>query len=195
MGLDSVELLIENEIFFNIRILNHEAEKIYTIQNFVDVIAQHLKVESEGMYLQEKVFSIFRVTLRQVKNIKTEIKLKDKISVYLNPDEPAFYLNFTNELKLQTPRLTYDNKCDLNIIEKLKKLMNWKPNYDWRKLSVEDFINAICIKNYKLLINSKNIKSKYEIYVGVAGITADKTGVDYFEIAPEKSFTYDLGVD
>ena len=75
------------------------------------------------------------------------------------------------------------------------QMIAWKSNYDWNSISVERFIDAVCAANYKSLVNQDAISSKYEIYIAVMGITAEKIGIDYFEILPEKSFTSDLGVD
>jgi acyl carrier protein len=43
MGLDSVELVMEVEKTFNIRIPDAEAEKIYTVGDFYEVVWRHLK--------------------------------------------------------------------------------------------------------------------------------------------------------
>ncbi|MEV4885304.1 hypothetical protein MRBLMN1_003840 [Chitinophaga ginsengisegetis] len=49
--------------------------------------------------------------------------------------------------------------------------------------------------NFQTLIDKNNIKSKYEVYVIIMGITVAQTGVDYYDITPDKSFTSDLGID
>jgi hypothetical protein len=67
--------------------------------------------------------------------------------------------------------------------------------YDWLSINGEQFVAAICAKNCDELINREHIKSTYEIYIAVTSITVNKIGVDYYEIAPEKSFTTDLGID
>lgn len=62
-------------------------------------------------------------------------------------------------------------------------------------ITMEDLVTAICIENYLSLIDRKNIKSRYEVYVAVGGITLNQAGVSPFELAPDKSFTNDLGLD
>jgi hypothetical protein len=81
------------------------------------------------------------------------------------------------------------------LSDKIKTLLSWAPNYDWMTITIAQFTDAICASNYLTLVDKKNIKSKYEIYIVVVGITVDKTGVEYYEIGPDKSFTNDLGVD
>lgn len=64
---------------------------------------------------------------------------------------------------------------------------------DWE--AIDQFKTVQCAANYQTLIDKNNIKSKYEVYVIIMGITAAKTGVDYYEITPDKSFTSDFGID
>jgi len=192
MGLDSVELLMETENFFKISISNEQAGKVYTVQNLVDVIAECLKIVSHEKGLQKEIFLRFANTLREVKNIQSEIQLSDKISNYLQVEEFTFFKEIADKIKLGIP---CPSKSGTDMLNKFKKLIHWAPNYDWEQLTVEDFVNAICAKNYILLIQPGNIKTQYEIYIAVQGITAEKLGIDYFEIAPDKSFTNDLGID
>ena len=67
--------------------------------------------------------------------------------------------------------------------------------YNWSSITFDQFVTAICANNYEELIDKKQIKELYEIYIIVIAITVDKIGVDYYEITPDKSFTTDLGVD
>lgn len=192
MGLDSVELLVEIENYFNLEISDEQAKKILTVQNMVDVIAEHLSINSNDKQLQKDVFLIFSNKINERKGT-TKIELGDKISAYLQPEEPISFIDFSNTIKLETPRISNDNKN--NILNKLRNFITWKPNYDWRKLTIENFIDSICIKNYDKLIEPEFIKSKYEIYICVAGITVEKIGVDCLEIRLEKSFCDDFGID
>lgn len=62
-------------------------------------------------------------------------------------------------------------------------------------ITAGQFVDVICAHHFRALTSAANIKSKYEIYIIVMGITADKTGVDYYDILPNKSFTGDFGID
>ncbi|GEM_PF-444858 len=195
MGLDGIELLAENEKFFNIRIPDAQAENISTIQNLVDTISEHLEIRSEDKELQQVIFIAFRNAIVKRKEIATEIQLKDRISDYLLLGEPGFKLVVSDDLCLETPEITDYSKSKSSLLAKILRPILWTPKYNWNELTVEDYIDAVCAKNYKLLIKVEKIKSQYEIYVAVAGIVVDVIGVDYFEIAPNKSFTEDYGVD
>ena len=47
MGLDSVELIMSVEDKFGIRIEDSEAEKIYTVQEFADIVFSKIMLQSK----------------------------------------------------------------------------------------------------------------------------------------------------
>ena len=195
MGLDSVELIMKVEKYFEIRIPDVEAEKIYTIQHMVEAIARQLNIESEDMQLRDKIFSNVSSCLRIITKTDKKLLLTDKIANYLSAGDKEKWNEFENLLKLEIPRPDSYNPYINKLSDKLRKLISWTPNYNWQEVSLEHFVDAVCAANYQILLNANSIKSKYEIYIGVISITVDKIGVDYFEISPEKSFTSDLGID
>ena len=121
--------------------------------------------------------------------------MSDLISNYLSPVNKDNWKTFQNLLGLEVPKPTVVNTASNKFSDKLKKLINWTPMYDWNTITIEQFTNAVCANNYLTLLNQNNITCKHEIYIGVMGITVDKIGVEYYEILPEKSFTSDLGID
>lgn len=52
MGLDSVELLISFENYFNIQVPDKEAEEIRTVQEMVDCVGSHLAITKYGEELK-----------------------------------------------------------------------------------------------------------------------------------------------
>ena len=121
--------------------------------------------------------------------------MTENISKYIAEYDKEFWKSLKIELQLDVPKPDMIKKGSTKLFGKIKSLVSWTPIYDWSAITIDSFITAICANNYEKLINKKNIKSKYEIYVAVMRITVDKIGVSYYEIAPEKSFTSDLGVD
>lgn len=192
MGLDSVELVLEIEKFFEIQIPDQEAEKINTVQDFTDIVAKRLNITSYCKELQYKIHLKLteELAVRGAKGDK--ITLTDKISDNLQVGN-ILYLNWKNDQLLESPKAVANS--DKSILSTLKKQIGWLPKYDWGTISIEGFVDAICANNYKKLINPKEINSFYEVYISIVGITAHKIGVDIFEISPEKSFTKDLGID
>ncbi|MDR0792382.1 MAG: hypothetical protein LBE82_03670 [Chitinophagaceae bacterium] len=195
MGLDSVELLMEVEKYFNVQIPDAEAEKAYTVKDLVDTVARHLSIESNGTPLRDTIFLNVASCIQIVAKTNNEIRLTDKVSNYLSNDDKTNWVEFERLIKLVVPKPDNYNPYGNKLSDKFKKLINWTPDYDWQTVSLEQFVDAICANNFRTLLSPDKIKNKHEIYVGVMGITVDKIGVDYYEISPDKSFTNDLGVD
>ncbi|WP_436486566.1 hypothetical protein [Chitinophaga sp. ARDCPP14] len=177
MGLDSIDLLVEIENYFGIQIPDIEAAEIFTVQNMVDVAAKHLHVADHAMDLKAQVF---QQVADSISSTNHEIKLTDKISTYLSPGDQKSWSALKNHLRLEVPQ---------------PDIFARAPKYDWTTITIDQFTTSICARNFKTLIDKNEIKSKYEVYVIVMGITVAKTGVDYYEITPDKSFTSDLGID
>jgi acyl carrier protein len=196
MGLDSLELLMEIEHYFGIRIPNAEAEKLYTIQNFVDTVATHLHISNNSLELRDTVFNKVNSSMMQLGWTTEKIKLSDLIGSVVPTNNKEYFTALSQSLQLSVPRPEHTRTGKSGkISEKLKSLISWDPAYDSAALSFEHLVVAICASNYQELIVRGDIKNRYEIYIAISGITADKVGVDYYELSPEKSFTTDLGID
>ena len=195
MGLDSIELLMEVENYFGIKIPDAEAEKLYTIQTMVDSVAEHLNLTNDSMELKEEIFDKVATCTRELGWTSQKVQLSDLISSYIPANDKENWTALRKCLNLSVPKPEIVRTGSNKISVKLKNLLSWTPLYEWEAITVEQFVAAICANNYSDLIDRTNVKSKYEIYVAVTGITVDKIGVEYYEIGPDKSFTSDLGVD
>jgi acyl carrier protein len=195
MGLDSVELIMEVEKYFRISIPDPEAEKAYTVQAMVDTVARHLNVTDESTELRDNIFERVNQALLKLGLTETPVALTEHISKYLYPKNKETWEAFKNGLQLEVPKPETSNRDSKKLIDKIKFAIKWTPMYDWSSITIDQFVAAICANNHEELIDKEHIKSTYEIYIAVTSITVDKIGVDYYEIAPEKSFTTDLGVD
>ncbi|HWV66817.1 hypothetical protein [Chitinophaga sp.] len=180
MGLDSVELLVTFEEYFGIGIPDAEAETIFTVQDMVDIIAKHLDITDNSEDLKNHIF-------QNIKNstlVNPGIALTDNISAYISPQDHQTWSALEHHLQLNIPRPA----TKTGIFTPLR-------DYEWEMITAGQFVDVICAHHFKALTSAANIKSKYEIYIIVMGITADKTGVDYYDILPNKSFTGDFGID
>jgi len=180
MGLDSVELLVTFEKYFGITIPDAAAETIFTVQDMTDVIAKHLDITDNSEDLKNRIF-------QHIKNstlVRPGIQLTDNISGYLSPQDHTTWSALEHHLQLEIPRP--NTKTGLFAPRR---------DYEWASITAGQFTSVICAHNFRTLTNTANIKSKYEIYIIVMGITADKLGVDYYDILPGKSFTGDFGID
>lgn len=186
MGLDSVELLVSFEKYFSISVPDLEAEKIRSVQNMMDSVSIHRRIESTSVKLKMDV----------LEKLKQEIQMSDEEKIYLkhHPSEKNFWIELEKRLELKIP-LPYWNSESNNRFSGIFKWLKYKPDYDWKDITVIRLAEVICFSNYKKLISPSAIENQFEIYVAIAGITQELCGIDFFEILPEKTFVGDFGID
>jgi len=187
MGLDSVELLVSFEEYFSIEIPNLEAERINTVKNMVDSVAAHKGIVEESHKLKMDIEILFRQFLN--------LSETDAIFNLYHPSDESFWTDLEKKTDLRIPLPTWKHDATNTGISRIFHWMKWKPDYDWKEINFDRFCEVSCFANYEKLIEPILIKSKYEIYVAIAGITAEKTGVDFYEIFPQKTFVSDFGID
>lgn len=194
MGLDSVELVMEIEKYFGIRIPDAEAEVMVTLQDAANTVAGHLNITSEGLHLREHMLQRVAQCLRG--HSEKAITQNDYISSFLSLTDREAWRAFTAcmEANIPTPSLMKESK-PLTPFEAIGRLFYSTPAYNWWAITVGTFVDCIYIVNYETMLPPKAITSKYEIYLGIAGITSDKLGIDCFEMGPEKSFVDDFGIN
>jgi acyl carrier protein len=195
MGLDSVELVVAVERYFKINIADADAEKIYTIQNMVDCVAEHLNVAATDSKLRNDLFEKTKTCIQQVYTQHNTIQLNSLVCAYISIDDKEKWKAFEQAIGLKVPRPERPHNSNHPIGNAINKLLSSSVLYKAEKITFEQLIDAIAACNYQTLINSNSIKSKYEIYTAISGITVEKIGVDYYEIGADKSFTNDLGID
>ncbi len=195
MGLDSVELVLEIEKYFGIRIPDAEAEKTITVQNLVDCVSRHLDIRSDSTDLREQVLSAIIHSLSVLHPEADTPSPTDHISNFLPSENIEEWQRFEETFKLNTPTPALPGQPGSGFWSKVWRKAGWKPMYDWGAITVVDFADAVCAANYKSLLARTSLTSKYEVYIAVAGITAEKIGVDVLEISADKAFVKDLGID
>ena len=87
MGLDSVELVMSVENKFGIRIEDSEAEKIYTVQDFADIVFSRIIKNPTDKCLTQIVFYRIRKALRNLTSTEKEIRPDMKISELFTQSE------------------------------------------------------------------------------------------------------------
>ena len=192
MGLDSVELLVSFENYFDIQVSDLEAVNITTVQEMVDSVAKHLAISSNSVALKLELFEKLKSQLIQIGIADKKLNLTDRIFSVLDLNDKETLKTLSDNLDLNIPQPFIDSD---NIIKKVFHSITWRPRYDWKTVTVDQFITAILADNYEKVINNKSIKSKYEIFISVIAITVDKIGVDVYEVQPEKKFVSDFGID
>jgi acyl carrier protein len=191
MGLDSVELVMEVEKYFNIQIPDHEAEKAIKVGDLVDVVAGQLSIKSTDTGLLNSMVEKIQDVLLKLNLINKPLALTDPVFTVLIPFQKEKWKQFEEQMGLVIP------KPSVKPVSTMGKIVGilWSPLYDANEITLEHFASAIFAKNCKKFVNPAAITNRYEIYIAIMNITVDKIGVDEYEITPEKSFTDDLGVD
>lgn len=192
MGLDSVELLVSFENYFNIQVSDLEAEKIYTVQNMIDCVSKHLGITNTDSKLKMELFNKLKHQLIKSELADSNLTISNTIFNILKPDDLENWNKISKNIELNIPKPYIEPE---NKAKKLFYSINWKPKYNWKDITIEQFITAIYAYNFEKIINSKSINNKYEIFIAIIAITVDKIGVDFYEVQPEKSFVNDFGID
>ncbi|WP_405567091.1 phosphopantetheine-binding protein [Polaribacter sp. Asnod6-C07] len=197
MGLDSVELLISVEDKFGIRIEDSEAEKIYTVQNFVDSVYSKIITNLNDKCLTQIVFYRIRKAVRNLKLTDKEIKPDTKITELLSQTElkENWYLLKT-EIGLELPELVaLDFNPKLGSHVKIFGIKTIKRTTPVSSGTIRELIDWIIALNQEKLIDIKKITNKYEVERIIIGIINRNLGIPISEIKLEHSITNDLGID
>lgn len=194
MGLDSVELLMEWEKYFDIKIPDLVAEKINTVQNAVDAISTILNLTDEKADLKDNIFGRLQNAVSRTVATNPSISQSDLVYKIFPDNNKQTWTSISTELGLEIP--FPPTKLDDNSFKtKVLTVLNWTPKFNYAELTFSDLTDIICGNNSQSLINAKSIKTKYEIYIVLMAITVDKIGIDIYEFKPDKTFTGDFGID
>ncbi|MDB5120620.1 MAG: phosphopantetheine-binding protein [Sphingobacteriales bacterium] len=185
MGLDSVELLMEWEDFFQIRIQDLEAAQIGTIADAVNYISTHISYVDRGLNIKEEVLKDLIDTFSK---LNIPITFTDQLFKVLSADEEDLWNEIARKAHYELP-LTLSSRA---VGKWYDKLLPPKVNYS--EVSVARYVDLICAVNYQTLIQ-QDIQNQYEVMIAVMGITIEKIGVSPFEVFLTSSFTNDLGID
>jgi len=184
MSLDSVALLVAIEQYFGIDIPNEQAEKIGTIGEMSDALCGILSVTEHGLEIQNDLIDKLNKAFVAQGITTTSLDRYAFIFQHLDPNNQAQWRDLETTLGLTIPIPDQNPK---------RFFLFGKSNYDWTKISLEQFVDAIATANYIALVTKP--QTRYGICIGIRAITADWTGTDCYTVTPEKSFTADLGID
>lgn len=193
--MDSVELVMEFENYFGLRIPNREAETLTTIGEVIDYVSKRLAVQSDGQKELEAFFHRFKAAISQAGLRPNGLTLQSPVAQWLSPEKSKEWQAAEASLGMLLPKPQTVNSGNRTVFERLFRFPLWRPAYDWQAITVEHFLICTLAHNLDEWVDRNKIAGRIEIYAAVMKITVDKTGVDYFEIEPSKSFTNDLGVD
>ncbi|AEM72033.1 phosphopantetheine-binding protein [Allomuricauda ruestringensis DSM 13258] len=197
MGLDSVELLMSVEEKFGIRIEDSEAEKIYTVQNFVDCVYSKIITNPNEKCLTQIVFYRIRKAFRNLNLTEQKIKPETKITELLTQSElkENWHLLKT-EIGLDLPELVaLDFNPELGSHVKIFGIKTIKRTTPVSSGTMRELVDWTIALNQEKLIDIEKITDKYEVERIVIGIINRNLGIPISEIKLEHSITNDLGID
>jgi acyl carrier protein len=193
MGLDSVELLVRFEKYFEVDIPDVVVETLFTPADTATWISQYLGVATDGFSPGQKAAEQQLQTLFAACAPLADTKLAS-----LLPTGEA-WVQYAQQLASQTdwqlPEIDWLRPPRARGW--LNQLFNWvttvtppSPNHYY----FADLIDWTLARNYELLL-PKPWQNRHEILQAVIGITSDSSGVEVSEIKPDSRFVYDLGID
>ena len=197
MGLDSVELVMSVEDKFGIRIQDSEAEKIYTVEDLIDIVFSRIIMNPTDKCLTQIVFYKIRKALRDLTSNETQISPDLKISELFSISElKEKWSQLKVLVGLELPDLVaLDFNSELGSHVKIFGIKTIKRTTPVSKGTLKQLVDWTISLNYDRLIDIENISSKYEIERIICAITEDRTGIPISEIELHHSFTNDLGID
>ena len=193
MGLDSVELLMQIEDEFKIKISDQDAQNIFTVGDLTNYIYQNSTIKFPDNCLKTQILNSIKSAFT-VLEFPANLDLNNTVGEFLAKDDLKATLKKLEEtINLKLPEL---NPQDLKIekIEGVKifgfNIIRVKPPI--LDMTFERLIECVGALNYPDFIDFDNITNYFEILIVVMGITQLKSGVDIDEIFVSSSFVYDL---
>lgn len=203
MGLDSVELIVEVEKFFNIEIPDNDVEQVFTVEDFAKTVSNHLTFQLIESDIFEEIFNKIRdyfvhKLLCKIDSFQLELPLEN---LFIYDDKEGTWNKMQQYLALKIPKLSNTDLIE-NYQPKSVRFFgvtidtSFKKQPILRDKTVKDLVDWIISINYKsLLINPQKISNLYEVERAIVGITSEKCGIDVQDIELYHRFTNDLGID
>ncbi len=182
MGLDAVELLMAIEEEFGLEIPDHDAERITTVGEAYNWLRATLQSTPPAKCITQKMFYKVRRALIEnyglsKQSITLDAKIKDLV--------PA------QELKEAWPYL--DLFAEL-AFPKLDK--NWWPmgrRFSTDELTLRELLTAMATLNAEKMLVEPG--SDEDIWIRLTKVIQEQLNVSLRKIAPDASFTKELGMD
>jgi acyl carrier protein len=187
MGLDSVELVMDFETFFNFKMPDVVSEKLRTVQDAVSYISSQITFVNAGVDIKSDVA---KQLARGLDIAISDINLSDKIDNLIPCNNEEGWIDLASKLSYSIPFPFPHGKFN----KYLDKLFP-SNRIDYQNTTVDRFLDLICAVNYKKLIVPGKIQNEYEVLIGVMGLTIDKLGVDPYDVFATSNFVNDLGLD
>lgn len=202
MSLDTVELIVAIENFFELYIPDTAAEQMHTVQDIADGLCQ-LRGGCDAATpspIRHGCHATIRRELQATLRLPQRPALDVPLAALL-PATAAHWRPLLAELAGRTdwqfPRFTDPVLPSLPPTSWLGRLFQRQPERwtDWRHGSIADLVDWTVALNYQRFYHGPDLTLAYDVLRAVTGIVAECSGVDVWEIRPQDSITADLGMD
>jgi len=193
MGLDSVELLVCFERYFEVEVPDVVAEKLSTPDDVATWISQCFNIPTTASSPSQEVVARQLQVLFAENAPVTDTRLSD-----LLPDGEAwahYAQQLINQVGWQLPEIGWLRPPRARGW--LNQLFNWLTTVtppDPNRYCFADLVDWTLARNYQLLL-TKPWQNQYEVLQAVIGMTSDSSGIEISGIKPDSRFVYDLGID
>ncbi|MFD1873562.1 hypothetical protein [Hymenobacter bucti] len=193
MGLDSVELLVRFEKYFEVEVPDAVAETLSTPVDVAAWVSQYLSVPVEAISPSREVVERQLQTLFAEHAPVANTKLADLLPSGKVWARYAQWL--ADQISWQLPEIGWLRPPRARGW--LNQLFKWATAItppDPNSCYFADLIDWTLACNYEFLL-TKPWQNQYEVLQAIIGITSDSSGVEVSEIKPDSRFVYDLGID
>ncbi len=193
MGLDTVELIVSLERYFNVEIADAIAESIYTVGDVAEWFSQQLGVAGQ------RQSAVRAAVAEQLLSEAPPSSDETTPLPQLVPDASAlkaYQYALRNRYGLVLPPLTLPSSVIVSASSLWERLTGQQlpRTPHWSTQTLAELIDWTVAFNYEKLLKMP-LCSQYEVEQAVIGITSDKSGVPIEEIRLDSTFTNDLGMD
>lgn len=185
MGLDSVELVMEWEDFFGIKIPDLEASKMATVADAENYISTQVNYINQGTNIKDIVLKNLTAGFSEL-NLK--ISSDNLVFDVVGSNEEVLWRKLSSLVKYELP-LPFSSSTAGKWYDKL-----FPTKVNFGEVTLERYVDLICAINYQALVRPE-VKNQYEVMIAVMGITIEKIGVSPFEVFLTSRFTNDLGIN
>ncbi len=197
MGLDSVELLMDVEDHFEITITDSEAEKIVTVNDFVECVYQKVEIKPSNRCLSQIIFYRLKTCFLKKNIPKENIHPSKKMITFLDQNSiKEDWSQLSKETRFKLPelvRLDHDQHASENV--KFMGIKVYGRKKPLTQSTLKNLVDWVIALNYKELVNIHEISNRYELERMMIGLISENIGIPVNEISLNHAIVEDLGVD
>lgn len=157
MGLDSVELVMEWEGFFQIKIPDLEASKMAKVADAVNYISKHVNYIDRGTDIRDIVLKDLTAGFSE---LNLTISSDNLVFGVVGSNEEVLWRKLSSKVKYELP-LPFSSSTAGRWYDKL-----FPTKFNYGEVTLERYVDLICALNYQALVQP-DVKNQYEVMIAV----------------------------